>query len=388
MITDGFTYLAALLLIAGCIKYAEGTVKSRFFEWVPGAVVLYFLVMVASSFGVWEKTPSVNAAYKEVKGNILPAMIFLMLLKCDLNQIISLGPRMLGAFFISIVSLIVGFTVMFLALHTWMPEEAWKAFGALAGSWMGGTGNMVAVQSALDVPDSMMGYALLIDSIDYAVWVVFLLAMVPYSAIFNRWAQADTAALDRLGMKLQASEKPEEQKISVESLSLLIGSAFAISALAQVFGNLLPEFDFFTGTTWTILLATLFGIIGARTPLSRLAGSAELAGIMLFAIIALIASRANFAELTEAPMFVAAGFIVLFIHGGVMVLAAKLFKLDLFSCGIASLANIGGVASAPILAASYNRTLIPIGVLMALLGYIVGTGGGLLVGKILSLIAG
>ena len=105
---------------------------------------------------------------------------------------------------------------------------------------------------------------------------------------------------------------------------------------------------------------------------------------MLYGIVALIASRANFAELTQAPLFIIAGLMVLILHGMFMLVAAKIFKLDLFSCGVASLANIGGVASAPILAAAYSRALIPIGVLMAMLGYIIGTGGGLLVGKILS----
>jgi uncharacterized membrane protein len=143
-----------------------------------------------------------------------------------------------------------------------------------------------------------------------------------------------------------------------------------------------------TTTTWTVLIVTIFGVIAALTPMGRMSGSAEVATVMLYIIVALIASRADFADLTKAPIYILAGLVILAVHAALMTLVAKLFKLDLFTCGIASLANIGGVASAPILAAAYSQALIPIGVLMAMLGYIVGTGGGLLVGRILFGISG
>ena len=142
-----------------------------------------------------------------------------------------------------------------------------------------------------------------------------------------------------------------------------------------------------TTTTWVVLIVTVLGVIGAVTPLGRIPGSGELATVMLYVIIALIASRASFAELSKAPVYIIAGLVILAVHGSLMIAVAKLFRLDLFSLGVASLANIGGVASAPILAAAYSRVLIPVGVLMAMLGYIVGTAGGLLVGRILSGIA-
>jgi len=137
-----------------------------------------------------------------------------------------------------------------------------------------------------------------------------------------------------------------------------------------------------------VILATLAGTLFAMTPLSRMAGSGELGNILLYLIVALIASRANFGELTQAPLYIVAGFVILAIHGVLMVIFTKLFKLDPFSLGVASLANIGGVASAPILAGAYSQALIPIGVLMAMMGYILGTFGGLAVGKILAMIGG
>ena len=149
---------------------------------------------------------------------------------------------------------------------------------------------------------------------------------------------------------------------------------------------MLPESDFLSATTWTVIIATVLGVVGAMLPISKLPGSSEVSNLMLYTIVALIASRANFAELGQAPLYIVSGFVILGIHALIMGILAKLFKLDLFTCGVASLANIGGVASAPILAAAYNQALIPIGVLMAMMGYIVGTGGGLIVAKIMSML--
>lgn len=384
MITTGFTYLAVLFLISGCLAWVEAKREYRVFKIIPGIVILYFTVMLLSTFELWTKTDSVNLAYAAVKGNLLPSMIFLLLLKGDIRQIAALGPKMILAFFTASISIGVGFIITFLLLKAWLPDEAWMTFAALSGSWMGGTGNMVAVQGALDIPDASMGYTLLMDSIDYAVWVMLLLAFVPLAPQFNKWTKSNTKLIDDISAKIEAGAQNPDAKIDAASLMFLVGLGLAASSLAQYLAGFLPASAFFSQTTWTVLIVTVFGALGAMTKLGGVAGSSELGNLLLYGIVALIASRANFAELTQAPIFIASGFMVLAVHGIIMIGVAKIFRLDLFSCGVASLANIGGVASAPILAAAYSRALIPIGVLMAMLGYIIGTGGGLLIGKILS----
>ena len=385
MITTSFIYVTALLVIAAMLKVLENTTRWRLFEYLPAIVSLYFVVMLCSTFGVWEKTEEINNAYKMLRNNLLPAMIFLMLLDADLRQIKQLGGRMLLAFFIAAVSIGIAFVVAFALFQSYLQPEAWKTLAALSGSWMGGTGNMVAVQLALDVPDASMGYTLLIDSIDYAMWVMFLLALVPHAKRFNRWVKADSQILEKIGANIELED--EQRPVNVGGLLILLASALLMSALAQSAALNLPTSSYFTPTAWTVLIVTLAGVIGALTPLGKIAGASQLSMLMLYLIIALIASRANFAELTQAPIYIILGLVILAIHALIMVLMAKWLKLDLFTCGVASLANIGGVASAPILAASYSKSLIPVGVLMAMLGYIIGTGGGLLVGKMLSFIA-
>jgi len=386
MIENGFTYLAILMMIASSIVYTEKKTQHKIFSYLPSIVIIYFLVMLASTFGVWEKTDSVTATYKSVKSNLLPAMIFLMLLLADMREIFKLGKKMVLTFVLASVSIALGFIGMFILFQSSFATEAWKPFAALSGSWMGGTANMVAIQGALDLPDSAMGYTLLIDSIDYAIWVMILLALVPFAKKFNAWSKADTSVIDEVGTRL-ALKEANKKPMDFSSLFFLLGFSLFISVLAQYGASFLPSTSFLTNTTWIVIIATLAGILFAMTPLAKISGSAELANVMLYLIVALIASRANFTELTEAPLYIAAGFVVLAIHASIMILFAKLFKIDLFSLGVASLANIGGVASAPILASAYSKALIPIGVLMAMMGYILGTFAGLMVGKILEYIS-
>ncbi|MEA3490682.1 MAG: DUF819 family protein [Campylobacterota bacterium] len=384
MIENGFIYLSLLIVIASAIIYSEKYYRWRLFDYLPAIVILYFVVMLLSTLEVWQKSSEVTETYKSIKSNILPAMIFLMLLHADLRQIMKLGKKMILTFFLAAMSIAVGFIGMFLLFHTLFEPDAWRAFAALSGSWMGGTANMVAIQGALNVPDAKMGYALLIDSVDYAIWVMILLALVPLAGKFNRWSGADTSIIDEVGEKLSRSHSREE--ITFHSLFLLLGIALMVSAMSQYIAGLLPVSDFVTTTTWVVILATIAGTISAMTPLSRVAGSSELGNIFLYIIVALIASRANFGELTQAPLYIIAGFVIISIHALLMIFFAKIFKLDLFSLGVASLANIGGVASAPILAGAYSKALIPIGVLMAMMGYILGTFGGLAVGRVLEMI--
>jgi len=387
MIENGFIYLAVLMMIGSLIVYTEKKSQHKLFEYLPAIVIIYFVVMLFSTFGLWEKTDSVTSTYKSVKSNLLPAMIFLMLLSADMREIFKLGRKMLVTFFLASVSIAIGFIGTFTLFHTYFEPGSWKAFAALSGSWMGGTGNMVAIQGALNLPDSAMGYTLLIDSIDYAIWVMILLALVPFAKRFNLWSKADTSVIDEVGERLALKEE-DKKPISFNSLFLLLGVSLFVSALSQYGASFLPTTSFLTTTTWIVIIATLAGILFAMTPLAKMAGGSELAHIMLYLIVALIASRANFTELTEAPLYILAGFVIIAIHVSIMIVFAKLFKLDLFSLGVASLANIGGVASAPILASAYSKALIPIGVLMAMMGYIVGTFGGLMVGRVLEMIGG
>ena len=242
---------------------------------------------------------------------------------------------------------------------------------------------MVAVQTALAVPEADLGFALLVDSIDYSLWLMLLLALVPFAGRFNRWSGAVAAEITSTEQQAHRPSAPGEAQ-----LLLLAGLALTGAILADWVGQWLGGDGFFSVSVVRILAVTVFGLLLAYTPLARLAGSEMLAGCLLYLMVATIASRTSFAELGSAPLYLLAGLVILLVHGALMLLAARLLRLDLFTCGVASLANIGGVASAPILAAAYSRQLVPVGILMALLGYVLGTAGGLLVGRVLMWLGG
>lgn len=395
MITNGFTYIAVLVFLAAVLVGAEKLTKWKFFKFVPPVVLLYLLTMLLCTVGAWDMEAT-KGAYSALKNNILYAMLCLMLLRCDIRKVLKLGPRMLGGFLAASISISIGFIATYAIMNGMLGSEAWKALGALCGSWMGGSGNMVAVQQALHISEADMAYALVIDSIDYSLWVMFLLWAISFAPQFNKWTKASTATLDEVCARLEKEMQEEDKHMNFPGLLFLIGGSLLVSALSQNAGNAIFEWTktliggntpWIDSATWTVLVVTIIALVAAVTPIGKIAGAAELSNVMLYIVIALLASRASLLELTDAPVWIISGFMILAIHGIILVVIAKIFKLDMFTCGVASLANIGGTASAPVLAASYSGALVPVGVLMALMGYIIGTGGGILTANIMRLFA-
>lgn len=390
MITSGFTYVATLLFMAAVLVTLEKSSKgvaAKFFKYVPAVVLCYLIAMIFCTLKVWD-LEATKPAYSALKNSLTYAMVFTMLLRCDIRKIIKLGPKMLIGFFSASITIMIGFVCAFLMMKGVIGSDSWMGLGALCGSWLGGSGNMVAVQAALDISEADMGYALVIDSIDYSLWVMFLLWAITLAPKFNKWTKADTTKLDEVSKKLADDAKANTKPITFQSLILLIGLALLVSAIGQNVGTAingaLPWLD---KATWTVLFITVLGLVGAVTPIGKVAGSVEVSNLLLYSVIALLASRASLLELADAPMWILTGFIILAIHGVLMVLICKLLKLDMFTGAVASLANIGGSASAPVLAGSYSGSLVPVGILMALMGYVIGTPCGVLVANIMRMLA-
>lgn len=394
MIESGLGYLASLMLFAGIVATLEMKYKEvKFFKYVPTPVLLYVGCMLFATFDIWASNDAIKETYRTVRGHLIPAMIFVMLLRCDIRKIMKLGPRMLLGFFSATFTIMIGFVVMFYFMKNGFPPEGWKTWGALAGSWIGGTANMVAVQGALGINDSAMGYTLLVDNVNYSIWVILLLSTVPFAPLFNKWTKSDTRLIDELGTQLASSQEAMRTQVEAADIILLLGLGFTASVVSSTLAgwispamvNVFGKSDFLSASTLTIVMATIWGIIFAMTPVGATPGTSQVSMPMLYIVICLIASRANFKELTDAPYYLLAGFFILSIHALLMAILARIFRLDLFTCATASLANIGAVAAAPIVAAAYKETLVPIGVLMALMGYVFGTFGGLFVAKMLSM---
>lgn len=390
MITNGFTYVAVLIFMAAVLvtldKNSTGVMK-KFFSYVPAVVLCYLIAMLLCTLKVWDMEAT-KPAYTALKNNMTYAMIFAMLLRCDIRKVIKLGPKMLIGVLSATATIVVGFIVAFLLMKGVIGSDAWMGLGALCGSWIGGSGNMVAVQAALDISEADMGYALVIDSIDYSLWVMFLLWAIQLAPKFNKWTKADTKVLDEVSVRLEEEAKANTKPITFQSLILLIGSALLVSAVASNLGTILYDLTNFSDkATWTVLVVTAIALVAAVTPLGKVAGSGEVSNLLLYTVIGLLASRASLLELGDAPAWIITGFIVLLIHAVLLIIICKLLKLDMFTAGVASLANIGGTASAPVLAGSYSGALVPVGILMALVGYVIGTPVAIVCARIMSMLA-
>jgi uncharacterized membrane protein len=371
-------FLAALLLLAGLFPVLASRWPLRLFEVLPPIVLAYLAATALAVTGAWSDGPAVDAARSQVMALALPALIFLLLVRCDLRAILALGPRVLLAFACATASITLGFLIAAWLLGGLLPAEGWKPLAAVAGSWVGGTANLVAVSQAIGTSPEMLGFALLTDALCYSVWVLLLFASVPLAPRFNAWAKA------RASGETVAAFAPEPEAPSTPGHALLwLGVGLSAGLLARELAAVMPQDGVLNATSWTLLLVSVAGVLAALTPLRRLPGAEGCGSALLAIVVVTLASQGSFEGLAAAPWFILAGFIVLAVHAALMAGAARLFKLDLALVGVASLANIGGVASAPLLAAMHAKALAPLGILLALLGYLLGTGVGLALAAVL-----
>ena len=342
MISTSLTYISSLLLICSSIVYLTNRSKLKFFEYLPAIVIIYFITVLLSIFGLWDTSAiEIKQTKSSLEGLILPIMLFLMLIRCDIRMVFKLGRKLLIAFFGASISMILAFTIMYIIMGKYMAPDAWKGFSALSASWMGGTGNMLAVKQALHTPDNQMGYILLTDSVNYTIWFAFLFALISRAGAFDKWVKA--SPIEEHFDKIPHDDTYHIKKeIDFVGIFVLLALAFTATDIAKILSEYLPETTMISSGTWTILLVTLFGFVAAMTPISKIRSDSIMASIFLYFLVALIASGSTFTGFSEAPIYIACGLIVLIIHAIFMTILAKVFKLNLAICYIASLANIGG----------------------------------------------
>lgn len=392
-ITNGFTYVAFLVALAGGLLALEKYTKWKIFNWVPPLVWIYLLNMLFCTLGLY-KSEQVTAAYGALKNNLLYAMIFVMLLSCDIRKMAKLGGRMISIFLMGSLSIMIGFVVMFVLMKNSLGggEFSWAAISALCASWIGGSANMAAMEAALNINPAAYGIALGVDTVYYSLWIALLLIGVRYAHIWNKSTKADTSMLDAVAET--ANKELEEKKIipTTADWMFLIGLSLAVSALSQYFGGELANIfkanglAMFDKGTITTVLVTIIGLLAALTKLGKLPAIGQLSGIYLYVVVSLLASTASLTDLVNAPMWIVGAAIVLIIHVVIMYLASKVFHWDACMVSTASLANIGGSASAPIVASAYNSAYAGIGVLMGVIGAAIGNFCGLAMGAILQML--
>jgi len=274
MITTPLFYLITVALLAALLGTLEKVTRHKVFTFLPAVVLIYASAMLLAQLGLWQESAAVHGSYKSVKTVLLPAMLFVMLLQIDLKAFMGLGRSLIIAYVTSVLSLSFAFVALFWLFS--LNQDAAGVFATLAGSWTGGTANMLAVAGALEVREELMGYALIVDSIDYTLWVMTLLFLVAFAPAFNRWTKAP--------LRFKTVDEQEQKKLQPLPLILLFIFSLSIAYMSNTLASL---FSGLSQTTWSVLFATLFGLIGSRTPLKKVVGSPTLSSAMLMFLIAL-----------------------------------------------------------------------------------------------------
>lgn len=381
MIQTVWPYLAVMLISAGLFPSLERRFRWRVFEVLPPIVWTYLFVTALAVAGTWSVTSEIQTAQRTVTAHLLPSLLFLLMVTCDLRAILRVGPRVLFVFALAMTSILLAIVLVYLVFRSALPVDGWKMLAALSATWTGGSANLVAVKQSIGLSDSALPSVLIADALCYSVWVAVLFSSTAFAPKFDRWSGASSGAYPHLDA-VDGDAKPDGAGVL-----LWLGIALVVELMAAWIARDLPTGSFFTTTSWAVLLATLAGLIVARTPLARVPGPGPMSAALLALLVAVLASQSNFEGIATAPLFILCGFATLLVHIALLALAARTFKLEMSLCGIASLAQIGGVGSAPILAATYSTVLVPIAVLLAMLGLILGTGVGLFMAGVLSALA-
>lgn len=232
VITNGFTYIAFLMFLAGGLLALEKYSKWKIFNIVPPLVWIYVLNMIFCTLGLYH-SKGVSAAYGVLKNNLLYAMIFVMLLRCDFRKLAKLGGRMVAIFLGCSVTLFAGFVIGYPIFKGFLGKDTWGAVAALYASWVGGSANMAAMQAALPVDAGAYSCALALDTVCYSVWIALLLLMVRYAKKWNDAVKADTSKLQAVADAAAAEVAKEKRSASAADWIFLIGISLLVSAISQ-----------------------------------------------------------------------------------------------------------------------------------------------------------
>ena len=371
-----FAYLGGLLAI---IFWVSGfPALKKFFTVIPPLIFAYFVPTVSTALGI---TPLASPAYDWIIRFLLPVALFLLVITIDLPALAKMGWMALVMMLAGTVGIIIGGPVAFLAVGHWLPDQAWTGLAALSGSWIGGAANMMAIAQSVGTPDSILGPIIVVDTAVGYGWMGVLLFLSAFQHRFDRWSGADTTAIEETNAHLSELQS-HRHPIEVRDLAIILGLAFAAAVAAVYAGQRMPDLGdptIISKTTWAVLFVVTGALMLSLTPVRKLeeAGASKLGFMALYFLIAAIGARADLHAVLQTPMFLLAGMIWMAVHIAVLFGVARLVRAPLFFIATGSMANIGGAASAPIVAGVYHPALAPVGVLMGVSGYILGIYGAL-----------
>jgi uncharacterized membrane protein len=387
LLTGPMEVLAVLLGVLALLFTLNQHERTRgMFRVVPLLVFCYFVPTALSNTGLIPVEDGF-ALYKFTKDWLLPASLVLLVLSVDVKAILRLGGTAVGMFLLATVSIVLGGPLALWLLGGLVPaelgEEAWKGLAALAGSWIGGGANFVAIGETVGAKADTLSLMVVVDVAVANVWTALLLLFAGREEKMDSKIGADRSKIEEVRDTVAAFQAKVARPTSLPDLLVIVAIAFGTTAAARGLGALLPAGEVMNPFIWTVILATTVALALSFTPVRRYegAGASALGSVFLYLLVATIGAKAQFAKIFDPDNFglLAIAALWMFVHIGLMLLARRIFRAPIFFLAVGSQANIGGAASAPVVASAFHPALAPVGVLLAVAGYLLGVYAGVVV---------
>jgi uncharacterized membrane protein len=361
--------MAVITMIPVFFLWLERKTRWKVFDYLPAIIWIFIAPIFLSNLGV---IPISSPIYDTFRSFAVPLFIVLMLLDINIRQSMKVAWRGAGVLVLGSLGIVAGAAVSFWLFREGLPPETWRGYGALAGSWIGGTGNLAAVAESLQTPGEMVGMVVLVDNFVYLLYFPIILMAKRWSGWFNAWSGVSQEQIDHIS-EAAAEVERKSHEIHFKDLITLVGWAFVAMLAANALAGYLPELrPVLTRGSWAILLVTTFGIAMSATPLRKVPGTEPVAMAFVYIYMTMIGAQADLSKIGGAQWFLAAGFICVGFHLLVVFLSARLFRVDVGMAATASVAAVGGAASAPVAAGYHREELVPISIMLALIGYALG----------------
>ncbi len=410
IITNEATLLGLLALILGAVFYTSRSSNPKFqsfYKYVPALLLCYFIPSIFNSAGL-VSTDAANNIYYVASRFLLPACIVLLTVSVDLPGILKLGPKAIILFLTGTVGIVIGGPIALLILSFFYPEllgnngpqDVWRGMTTVAGSWIGGGANQAAMKEIYEVGDTIFSSMIAVDIIMANIWMAVLLLLAGNAKAIDEKTGADTSALENLKASVLEFQKRHARIPHLDDLMIICAVGFGVTGVAHIFADVVTPFmmehypdskelSFHSKFFWMIVSASAMGIALSFTRLRKIeaVGASKVGSAFLYFLIAAIGLKMDVLAIFESPLYFLLGAIWMVIHATLMLSVAKLIKAPLFYMAVGSQANVGGAASAPIVASAFHSALAPVGVLLAVLGYAIGTYAAWFCGQILQVIA-
>ncbi len=381
--------LAVLLVVLALIFWtSQQRGIGAIYKVVPALVFCYFVPTTLSTCGI---IPVECELYKWVKHFVLPASLLLLTLSLDVRGIVRLGPKAGIMLLAGTAGVVIGGPAALWLWQSKLPADAWQPMAYLAGSWIGGGANAVALQKVFGASNAAISPIIVVDVAVANVWMGVLLFLAGRHAAVDRWFGGDTSAITLLERKMEDFQARVSRVPSLADLLVILAMGFALAWVAHVVGLRMMDVPFFAylmdkgflnAFGWKIVIVTTVGMVLSFTRARNLegAGASRIGSVMIYLLVACIGAGADFNRLIEpeARYYLAMGATWMLFHIVILLTVGKLIRAPFFFVAVGSQANIGGAASAPIVASAFNPVLAPVGVLLAIAGYVLGTYGGLI----------